>query len=103
MQGDFYPGVFSRQGIALVVPAPEEQDFIHAKYMSELVQGIFLEETRDRLLAIAARLKEEEGIQGLILGGTELPLILRNCSARGGPFLDTTKIHVERAVAQMLG
>jgi aspartate racemase len=71
--------------------------------MSELVQGIFLEETRDRLLAIAARLKEEEGIQGLILGGTELPLILRNVSARGVPFLDTTQIHVERAVAHMLG
>ena len=48
------------------------------------------------------RLKEKESIQALILGGTELPLILRNADERGIPFLDTTKIHVKRAVAQML-
>jgi aspartate racemase len=54
------------------------------------------------LLAIVERLKAQEGIEGLILGGTELPLILREESYQGLPFLDTTKIHVERAVAQML-
>ena len=70
--------------------------------MSELVNGIFLAETRDRLLAIVDRLKEKDGIQGLILGGTELPLILRDAADTGIPFLNTTKIHVERAVAQML-
>jgi aspartate racemase len=47
-------------------------------------------------------LLEHEGIQGLILGGTELPLILRNTTYRGIPFLDTTKIHVGQVVAQML-
>lgn len=102
MQGRFYPAVFSRQGIALIVPNSDEQDYIHDRYMGELVHGVFRDETRERLLAIADRLKEREGIQGLILGGTELPLILRDVSDRGIPFLDTTRIHVERAVAQML-
>lgn len=102
MQGRFYPDVFSQQGITLSVPDLDDQDYIHDKYMSELVNGVFRDETRQRLLAIVDRLIEREGIQGLILGGTELPLILRDVSDRGIPFLDTTRIHVERAVAQML-
>ncbi len=69
--------------------------------MGELVNGIFLPETRERLLAIVNALQEREGIEGLILGGTELPLILRD-AATDIPFLDTTKIHVESAVAQLL-
>jgi len=102
MQGHFYPEVFSRQGITLVVPDLDEQDYIHDKYLSELINGIFLPETREGLLQIVERLKERTDIQGLILGGTELPLILRDVDDRGIPFLDTTKIHAEYAVAQML-
>jgi aspartate racemase len=102
MQGQYYPDVFSRDGITVITPGVEEQVYIHDKYMNELVNGVILTETRERLLAIVERLKAQEGIEGLILGGTELPLILREESYRGLPFLDTTKIHVERAVAQML-
>jgi aspartate racemase len=102
VQGRFYPDVFSRAGITLITPGVEEQVYIHDKYMNELVNGVIIPETRERLLAIVERLKAQEGIEGLILGGTELPLILREESYKGLPFLDTTKIHVERAVAQML-
>lgn len=102
MQGAFYPEVFSRERIALVVPNEEEQAFIHAKYMSELVNGIFLAETRARMLAIMDRLRAEEGIQGLILGGTELPLLLRDEAYKGMPLFDTTKIHVAHAVVKLL-
>jgi aspartate racemase len=72
--------------------------------MNELVKGIFLPETRGRLLAIARRLKDQDEVQGLILGGTELPLIMREADAKeaGVPFLDTTQIHVKAIVAQML-
>jgi len=70
--------------------------------MNELVNGIILPETRERLLAIVERLKAQEDIEGLILGGTELPLILTQEAYSGIPVLDTTRIHVERAVAQML-
>jgi aspartate racemase len=102
MQGHFYSKVFAKQGISVVVPCQEDQDYIHEKYMGELVQGIFLPETRERLLEIVGRMKEENGIQGLILGGTELPLILRDETYKAIPFLDTTRIHVKHAVAQML-
>lgn len=95
MQGKFYPHVFSPAEIALVVPQPNEQSYIHDKYMNELVKGTFLPETRQGLLAIVDRLKEQEGIEGLILGGTELPLILGDVTDRGIPFLDTTRIHVQ--------
>jgi aspartate racemase len=102
MQGRFYTEVFSRQGITLIVPDLNDQAYIHDKYMSELVNGVFLAETRERLLTIVDRLKKKDGIQGLILGGTELPFLLRDVVDRGIPFLGTTRIHVERAVAQML-
>jgi aspartate racemase len=102
MQGRFYPEVFSKAGIALAVPDENDQAYIHEKYMGELVKGIFLPETRERLLTIVERLKERAGIQGLILGGTELPLILREATARGIPVLDTTRIHVKAAVGRLL-
>jgi aspartate racemase len=102
MQERFYPDEFSKAGIALVIPGQDEQTYIHDKYMTELVNGIFLPETRERLLRIVKRMKKQQGIQGLILGGTELPLILKDVRHLGIPFLDTTQIHVKRAVAELL-
>jgi aspartate racemase len=102
MQGGFYPEVLSRDGITVTIPSPEEQDYIHDKYMNELVQGKFLPSTRERLLAIASRMAQQDGIQGLILGGTELPLILTDSAATGIPFLDTTEIHVKAIVAEAI-
>jgi aspartate racemase len=101
MQGRFYPEVFSRAGITLVVPSEHEQIYIHDKYMNELVKGAFLPETRERLLAIVDRLATQEHVQGLILAGTELPLILRGASC-SIPFLDTTQIHVKAALKRLL-
>ena len=102
MQGSFYPDVFLRVGLRLSAPSLAEQDYIHDKYMSELVRGIFLPETRERLLKMADAMVEREGIEAVILGGTELPLLLQASEHCGIPLLDTTKIHVERAVAEML-
>jgi|SRR5450432_136481 aspartate racemase len=102
MGGHFYPDVFSRAGITLVAPDENDQTYIHDKYMGELVKAIFLPKTRDGLLAIIDRLKERDNIQGLVLGGTELPLILRESTASGIPVLDTTQIHVRAVVAELL-
>ena len=102
MQGDFYPDVFYRNGIELIVPAPTEQDYIHEKYFEELVNGKVLPETLERILAIVQRMKDQQGIQGLVLGGTELSLLFRESTAVDVPVLDTTKIHVDRAVAELL-
>jgi aspartate racemase len=101
MQGGVYKAVFARGGIEVVTPDEADQDYVHERYMGELIEGIFLDETREGLLAVVDRLKEREGIEGVVLGGTELPLILRDAAGRGMPFLDTTRIHAERAVAEM--
>ena len=102
MQGKFYVNLFSREGIELLVPEPNDQDYIHEKYMNELVPGKFLPETCAGLLAIVDRMKAKSDIDGVILAGTELPLILRDPDHNGIPFLNTTKIHVEAAVDEML-
>ena len=102
MQGRFFPYVFARAAMTLAVPVEDEQTYIHEKYMDELVNGIFLPETRDRLMQIIGRLKEREHIDGVILGGTELPLLLRDAAGQHIPFLDTTRIHVKAAVSEML-
>jgi len=102
MKATFYPKVFAREGIELLVPEPNDQDYIHDKYMNELVPGKFLAETRSGLLAIVDRMKAKSDIEGVILAGTELPLILRDPAHNRIPFLNTTKIHVEAAVTEML-
>jgi aspartate racemase len=102
MQADFCQKVFAREGIDLLVPDAHDQDYIHEKYFSELVPGRFLPETRAGLLAIVDRLRVTSDVDGVILAGTELPLILRDPDHNGIPFLDTTKIHCEAAVDEML-
>ena len=101
MRANFYPNVFSRAGIEIILPSDAEQDYIHTHYMDELVNGIFLPETKKRLLEIVDQLRERWQVDGIILGGTELPLILSDGEHNGVPFLDTTRIHVKRIVAEL--
>lgn len=101
MQADFYQKVFQREGIELVVPESSDQDYIHEKYFAELVPGIFLPATRAGLLAIVDRMKSKMNIEGVVLAGTELALILRGESHNGVALLDTGKIHCQAAVDQM--
>jgi aspartate racemase len=103
MQGRFYPDVFSRAGIDVVAPGEEEQAYIHDKYMTELVNGVFLRGTRDGLLRIVELLKDRDRIEAVILAGTELPLILTDSTASGIPLLDTTQIHVQAATSRLWG
>ena len=102
MEEAFYPKVFSHTPVNLVIPNDEERDYIHEIYFGELLKDVFLPETRTRLLAIADEMKARDGIEALILGGTELPLLLRADEHNGIPFLDTTRIHVDRLVKEML-
>jgi len=102
MQADFYQKVFSREGIDLAVPEPKDQDYIHEKYFVELVPGNFLPETRENLLAIVDRMRDKSSIDGVVLAGTELPLLLRGESHNGVALLDTGKIHCQAAVNEML-
>jgi aspartate racemase len=102
MQAPFYPDVFSRANISLHLPNSEEQDYIHEIYMGQLLKDVFLPETRTKLLSIAEAMRARDGIDAVILGGTELPLLLRDEQHDGLPLLDTTRIHVDRLVSELL-
>lgn len=102
MQAKFYPEVFAKRGIAVIPPNPEEQERVHALYIGELVLGVFRSETRDQLLSIIENMTRREGMDAVILGGTELPLLLRTDAVHGVPLLDTTGIHVSAAMAHLL-
>jgi aspartate racemase len=101
MRASFYANELQRVGIALVLPKESEREFIHGKYLGELLNNQFLPETREEIVAIAQRMRSEDGIEALILAGTELPLLLRD-SVGDIQFLDTTVIHVEAIVDALL-
>jgi len=103
MESTLYPDRFVGSGIAIVVPGQADRAWIGRIYLEELVQGVILDETRDRLVAIATELRDGEGIDALVLGGTELALILTEPSYAGLPILNTAQIHVEAAVDWLLG
>jgi aspartate racemase len=102
MRADFYPQEFERAGIPLIRPKGAEQAYIHGKYIGELLKNQFLPETRTEILRIAHRMKSEDGIEALVLAGTELPLLLRGSENSDLKFLDTTVIHVEAIVSELL-
>ena len=103
MQAAMYPVRFEAAGIEIVIPNQTEQDYVHEKYLGELVAGIVLDSTREKLVGIITRMRDREGIDGIILGGTELALILTEPSYAQVPILNTTQIHVERGVDWLLG
>jgi aspartate racemase len=102
MQASFYPNVFARAGISVITPKPEEQSYIHDKYLGELLNNQFLPETRFGILQIVDRLRQHEAAEGVILGGTELPLLLTGEQHNGIPLLDTTRIHVDVLLRHLL-
>ena len=102
MDATFYSDVFARNRISVVVPPAADRAYVHEKYIGELVHADIRPETQQELIAIIARLREREGIEGIVLGGTELSLILRDASYADIPVLDTTRIHAERVVAEAM-
>lgn len=102
MRANFYPEEFQRAGIALIRPKDSEREFIHGKYLGELLNNQFVPGTRTQILSIAQRMKNEDGIEAIVLAGTELPLLLRDSDTPGIEFLDTTVIHVEAIVDELL-
>lgn len=102
MEAQFYPRVFSRYGIAVVAPAEADRALIHQRYVDELLRGDFRDSTRRETVAAVETLRAVERVDGVILGGTELPLLLRSDSIAGLPALDTTALHVA-AIIERLG
>jgi len=97
MESGFYKKPFILKGISVVAPSEEEQQLINHKLFSEIELGIIKDSTKDELLAIVKRMVDENEIDSLILGCTELPLILTE-DRYGIPFLNTSAIHCESII-----
>lgn len=101
MKSDFFQKSFYKKGITVVAPDEGDQAYIHDKLMSEIELGIIKDSTREGLLSIVKKMIEQESIDSMILGCTELPLILDK-EEFGIPFLNTTAIHVGSIVEYCL-
>jgi aspartate racemase len=96
MEDGFYSGKLVASGIDVVVPGEADRAVVHAVIYDELCLGTVSDTSRAKCLAIVERLVEA-GAQGIVLGCTELPLLLKpgDCAT---PLFDTTRIHAEAAV-----
>jgi aspartate racemase len=98
-----YPDRFEPAGLELVVPPDDQQQVVQRIYLGELVLGEFRSDSRDRLVEVIAGMRASDGIDGLILGGTELALTLTEPMYAGVPILNTAQLHIDAAVQWLLG
>ena len=97
MEMDFYrKRLLEKHGIEVIVPEKEERSYINDAIYNELVLGIIKEETRNNFKRIIKGLAEK-GAQGIILGCTEIPLLIKQKDVEL-PIFDTTEIHAGKAV-----
>ncbi len=98
MEASFYPEVFARRGLAVVTPDADDRAWLHRVYVDELLRGTFTDAARDAVTALACRLHAAARIDGVVLAGTELPLLLRADTLDSLPLFDTTALHVAALV-----
>ena len=103
MEGSFYAAVCARFGIAVTSPTDVDRAWVHERYVEELLKGEFHEDTREKFVSLVSRLRDEDRIDGVVLGGTELPLLLSTPVIAGVPALDTTALHVAAIVKRLQG
>jgi aspartate racemase len=101
MEAPFYATGCARHGIVVVTPNEAERAWVHERYVGELLEGELRDDTRRQFISVVDRLREEEGIDGVILGGTELPLLLSAPVIANVPALDTTALHVAAIVERL--
>jgi len=97
MEKDFYKTyIFNQFGIEVIIPNETERQQIHNTIYGELVHGQIKNESREIFKQIIGNL-EQQGAEGVILGCTEIPLLI-SASDVNIPVFDTTTIHAEKAV-----
>ena len=101
MRSSFYRDCFSRHSIPMLVPSAEEQDRIHAIIFPELEEGIVIPEKKAALLGMCDRIIAQEQVDGVVLGCTELPLMVRDGDLDTA-ILNTTQIHIEALVTRLM-
>ena len=100
MEKTFYQDALARQGITVLVPDAQDRAYVNAVVYDELVAGQIQDESRAGYVAITRKLAEQ-GAEGIILGCTEIPLLVSEEDV-GMPLFDTTVIHAEAALNYVL-
>jgi len=96
MEMDFYTKRLSDAGIKSIIPDQPDRNFIHTAIMDELIKEKLKTETRERFIKIINRL-EARGAKGIVLGCTEIPLLLKQKDV-SLPLFNTLEIHAKAAV-----
>ena len=101
MEKDYMKKDFLEAGIEVCVPDKEDRDLVAKRIYEELEAGIVKESTLKELQGIIAKMRDEKGIEAVVLGCTELPLILNsdNCPV---PCLDSVEIHINELIKQTI-
>ncbi|MCB8963564.1 MAG: aspartate/glutamate racemase family protein [Bacteroidales bacterium] len=101
MEQDFYKGrLLNNHGINVIIPNEEDRNTVHSIIYNELCQGQINQPSREQYIRIIEKLKGE-GAEGVILGCTEIPLLIKQADV-SIPTFDTTRIHAEMAVTLAL-
>jgi len=101
MTGEFFRFPFVQNGIEVIIPTESEMELINEKISTELELGIVKDETLTAFQQIITRMRDEGGIEAIVLGCTELPLLL-NDGVSPVPCLDTMQIHIQEIVKTIL-
>jgi len=102
MRATFYRDAFAAAGITLVAPDAADIELVHEKYMTELVPGVYRDDTRAAVIAVIDRMNAAHRLDGIVFGGTELPLLIPPELHPELAILDTMRAHVDAAVALLL-
>lgn len=100
MREAFYRDMLSEHGIDTLVPTEEDQEVVHHIIVDELVRGKILDESRQEYLRIIGSLRER-GAGGIILGCTEIPLLIRPGDS-DLPLFDTATLHAQAALERAI-
>ena len=97
MEQDYMKKDLKEAGVQVFVPEKSERELVAKRIYEELEKGIVKESTLDEFVEIINRMKERDGIEGIILGCTELPLLLNsnNCPI---PCFDSVEIHIKKLI-----
>jgi aspartate racemase len=101
MEQDFYRDRLASHGLTVLVPAPADRDLVHRVIYDELCVGVVSPASREAYRAVMRRLVDR-GAQGIILGCTEIELLV-GPDDTSVPVFPTTRLHVEAALDRALG
>jgi aspartate racemase len=96
MEMDFFKDKLKEQNIETIIPDTEDKEFVHNTIFDEFGYGIFKDSTKARYLSIIENLRSK-GAEGIILGCTEIPLLIKDGDSTL-PLFNTTLIHSKAAV-----